>query len=1070
MSLNTKRRAVTPLAPMKKQLVDRVNDWENPLLVQRGRLPARAWFLPQAHMELAGTEDQAASERTRLLNGDWQFRYSETVAEAPFGFEKESFDAGRWAMLPVPSCWQMHGYGRPHYTNISYPIPLDPPRVPTENPTGCYRREFDVPESWNDMRVWLRFEGVDSAYHVWVNGREVGFGKGSRLPAEFDITDFVRSGSGNLLAVRVYQWSDGTYCEDQDMWWLSGIFRDVSLIARPAVHIADVRIRTPLDDACEDGRLEVRVKIRNHGDKACKAAGIEIKVPVLSGAARSAKAGVVPGGETVVDFSIPAQGPRLWSAEDPFLYDVLVMLKDDGGKVLEVIPQRAGFRRVEIKGDRFLVNGVGVKMKGVNRHESHPDTGRVVTLDDMRNDLVLMKRHNINAIRTSHYPNDPRFYDLCDQLGFYVIDECDLETHGFGYQPEGHPGNPSVHPDWERALVDRMERMVERDKNHACVIMWSLGNECRFGANHVAMARRARELDSRPVHYEQDQALEVADVFSQMYTHVDQVKIIGGGTEEEIKASLNLKGVGYASKPFVLCEYAHAMGNGPGGLLEYWEDAIYKHDRLMGAFVWEWADHGLRRRMPDGREFFVYGGDFGDEPNDGNFVCDGLVFPDRKPSPGLIEYKKIIEPVKVEAVDLRKGKILVINRHDFSELGHLELVWSVTENGTVVQSGEMALPRTPARGSQRMTVPLNWPARLTGGSLYCLNLSFVLNEDTAWAQTGFEVAWSQFELPIAASAPMAGKSLTVQSKECIRRDGECHLEMEENDTVLILRGEDTVMTFDKVRAVLSDWTVAGVRIVNGGPRLNFWRAPTDNDRGGGSCDAMKWRAAGLQWLQHRVDGVVVRRLGDQSVEITARVRIAPPVHAYGMECDYRAVIQGTGECLLELHGVPQGEWPPTIPRIGVQMTLPSDLDQVEWFGRGPGEGYRDSKQAQRMGRWSVGLDDLYTPYIYPQENGNRTDVRWVALTDKRGVGLAAIGQPLINFSAHRFTTMDFDKARHTVDLTPREEITLTLDHQHHGIGSASCGPAPWDPYRLKPEEFRFAIRFRALTGGHCCPE
>jgi beta-galactosidase/evolved beta-galactosidase subunit alpha len=480
-------------------------------------LPGRAYFFAYPDEATALKFDRAAAPGFKLLNGKWQFNFAPTVAEA---------GTGEWRELPVPSNWQMHGYGRPHYTNFQSPFPLDPPRVPTENPTGSYRREFEIGNEWNGKKIFLRFEGVDSAFHVWVNGREVGFSKGSRLPAEFDVTVFVRPGK-NTLDVRVIQWSDGTYLEDQDMWWLSGIFRDVYLLARPATHISDIRVHAPAS-----GELEV------HTELAGPKEGFTVEHKLLN----------------------DTGSRRLWSAEDPFLYTLLVTLKDPQGCVVEVVPQRVGFRTVEIKGDRFLVNGVAVKLKGVNRHEMHTDLGRAVPVEAMIEDLVLMKQHNINAIRTSHYPDDPRFLDLCDEFGFYVIDECDLETHGFCFNKDW-AGNPLNDPRWEAACVDRMERMIARDRNHPCIVMWSLGNECDFGCNHYAMAARARAMDtSRPIHYEGDREAKVADVLSQMYTHLDKVIEIGQQT----------------GKPFVLCEYAHAMGNGPGGLTEYWEDAIYK--------------------------------------------------------------------------------------------------------------------------------------------------------------------------------------------------------------------------------------------------------------------------------------------------------------------------------------------------------------------------------------------------------------------------------------------------------------------------------------------------------------
>ncbi|MEI8064146.1 MAG: glycoside hydrolase family 2 TIM barrel-domain containing protein, partial [Verrucomicrobiota bacterium] len=776
-----------------------LNDWENPALTGRNRLSPRAFFTPYPDETSARTFDRANSPWFKLLNGNWKFHFAVTVAEAP-----ASFDVTGWADIPVPSCWQMHGYGHPHYTNVQYPFPVDPPRVPTENPTGTYVRDFFIGEDWNGRQIRLRFEGVDSAFHVLINGKQVGFSKGSRLPSEFDITKFVRTGN-NQIAVRVVQWSDGSYMEDQDMWWLSGIFRDVCLIAMPAAHIADIHIHAPAD-----GKLKVNTTLAGDTD------GCKVTTKLLD------HTGTV----------VKPQPPRLWSAEDPYLYTLLVTLKDADGKVLEVVPQRVGFRTVEIKGDRFLVNGAAIKLKGVNRHETHPDLGRVMTMEAMVKDLLLMKQHNINAIRTSHYPNDPRFYDLCDYYGFYLIDECDLETHGFCCV-EGWAGNPTEDPRWKGACVDRMERMVHRDKNHPCIIMWSLGNEAHFGDNHIAMATRARQLDSsRPIHYEGDYALKTADVYSRMYPDVNFVSAIGSSTEEQIAANHKLPGTGYASKPFVLCEYAHAMGNGPGGLLEYW-DAIYNSDRLMGGFIWEWADHGLRQRTADGRDYFAYGGDFGDVPNDGNFVCDGLVFPDRVPSPGLIEYKKVIEPVKVEKVG---DQFRITNRYDFCNLDHLQLSWNVTVAGAVVQSGTAKIPSIPGRKSKLVSLPFTKP-----GAAACLTLSFTLAADTLWAARGHEIAWAQFELPVKLKASAIITPIIPA------------LELADVGNTAVITGANFSVNFDKVRAVLTGWQHDGVALLTTGPRLNFWRATTDNDRAswGSQQYAKAWQAARLDMLQHR---------------------------------------------------------------------------------------------------------------------------------------------------------------------------------------------------------------------------
>ncbi len=1029
-----------------------MNDFENPLVTNRNRLPARSFIVPFPDEALAFCGSSCQSPWFKLLNGDWKFHYAPTPREAPSKFFEENFDTAEWGTIQVPGNWQMQGHGYPHYTNVQYPFPVDPPRVPTENPTGSYRRDFVVDEGWIGRRILLRFDGVDSAFTVWVNGREVGFSKGSRLPAEFDITALVQAGY-NTLAVRVHQWSDASYCEDQDMWWLSGIFRDVSLIALAPVHVYDVTVQTDFDAEFRDAVLNLQVLLQNGTDQA--GTGYRVEAALADAEGRQVfKKSVAKGvdmpasGSRLCHFKAPIPAPRKWSAEDPCLYQLMVTLRNAAGETVEVLPFKVGFRKIEIKARLFLVNGVAVKFKGVNRHEHHPDTGRAVPVEAMVKDLVLMKQHNINAVRTSHYPDDPRWYDLCDQYGIYLIDECDLETHGFMHVPDWK-GNPTEDPVWRDACVDRMVRMVKRDKNHPSIVMWSLGNEAHFGINHLAMAECTRELDpTRPIHYEGDYELKTADVYSLMYAPIEQVERIGRGEKEPGTGAKATPGVSPLSKPFVLCEYAHAMGNGPGGLKEYWE-TFYQYDCLMGGFVWEWADHGIRRHTADGQEYFAYGGDFGDEPNDGNFVCDGLVFPDRRPSPGLIEYKKIIEPVKVEALNVAAGKFVVTNRYDFIGLDHLMLCWSVTVNGEAVQSGSLPAPGIPARKSRTVTIPFALPDHSAPGNEHHVTLSFVLAHDTPWAERGHELAWAQFDLPVKVGHPVRVMSPRLP------------LRLAEEGQFFVVRGTDLELRFDRIRAVLTFWQSHGLSLLNTGPRLNFWRATTDNDR---ALDTSKsWRDAGLFRLQHRTDGVEAAVLENGAVRITARTRIAPPVWANAFLCEYTYTIDGGGDVLVEVHGVPQGIWPESLPRIGLQLTVPLEFDRFEWFGRGPGESYPDTLQANRVGLWKAGLDDLYTPYIFPQENGNRSEVRWVELFDSRGMGLRVEGKPTLNFSAHRFSMMDFEGARHTYDLKPRSEITLNLDYRQNGIGSASCGPKPGKEYILKPEEFRFAMVLRPFS-------
>jgi beta-galactosidase/evolved beta-galactosidase subunit alpha len=1038
-----------------------MNDWENPKLTHKNRLPERAYFLPFPDEASALRGGREATPWFQLLNGQWKFHCARAVAEAPQGFEAPAFDASAWAELPVPSMWQLHGYGHPHYTNVQYPFPVDAPRVPTENPTGSYRREFTLSDDWKDRQIILRFEGVDSAFYVYVNGRQVGFSKGSRLPSEFDITRLVKAGV-NTLAVRVIQWSDGSYMEDQDMWWMSGIFRDVYLLAMPKAQIRDVFIRTELDDKYRNATLRVQAKLSS----SAPAGEYRVSVQLLDAEGRKAaparSKAVQLDGSAEVEIALPVEAPTKWTAETPYLYTTLVTLKDAAGTVVEVIPQKTGFRRIEIKDGVFCVNGQAIKVKGVNRHESHPDFGRAVPLASMIEDVVLMKAHNINTVRCSHYPDDPRWYDLCDQYGLYVIDECDLETHGFGLAEQTNredgkwpsykewPNNPTCMPDWQEACVDRMRRMVQRDKNHASIIMWSLGNEAGFGQNHLAMASYAREADpTRFIHYEGDYGLECADVWSQMYPGPQHIRKVGEA-KEKLGDNLPEK---YGKMPHIMCEYAHAMGNGPGGLVEYW-DAFYSSPRLMGGCIWEWVDHGIRQKAANGKEFYAYGGDFGDLPNDSNFVADGLVFPDRKPSPGLLEYKKVIEPLKVEALDLAAGKFTVINRYDFLTTTHLRCVWSLSADGEVVASGSDAKFARPIAPHSKglLSVPVVKPATLKAGAEYHLLIQFVLAGDTLWAKAGHEVAWAQFAMPwkTPAVAPVARASMPK-------------LTSEESATRLTLGGRDFHITFDKVRATLASWSSAGEALLHSGPRMNFWRAPTDNDRLGQGF-AGSWKKDGVHWLQHRVDGVEVKRLGREAIQVTAQVRIAPPIHTgKAFECTYVYTFMGSGDCMVEIAGTPVGRFFKTLPRIGVSLGISPSLSRACWLGQGPGEAYPDTCTAQRFGLWQATVDELYTPYVRPQEHGNRMDARWVAMLNPRGAGLLALARPRLDFSASRYTAADLEAAPHPSDLTPRDTITWNLDLAQAGVGTSSCGPATFEPYWVKPQPFRFAFILRAIS-------
>ncbi len=1122
-----------------------LNDWKNPQVVGRNKEPAHVTTVPFADVPSALHGERSTSPFFRLLNGDWRFHWAPNPAAAPADFYRQDLDADSWSTIAVPGNWQMQGYGIPRYLSAGYAFNIDRlPRVQEDtNEVGSYRTTFTIPKEWKGRQVFIHFDGVDSAFYLWINGQQVGYSQDSRLPAEFNITPYIHPGE-NLLAVRVYRWSDGSYLEDQDMWFLSGIFRDVYLVATPAIHIRDFWVRTELDADYRDAVLRLRANVRNYGKRGVT--GYTLEAALFDGNQRvsesATRVAVEAGNEIVLELEQAVANPRKWSAEEPNLYMLLLTLKDGRGRVLEVQQCNVGFRQVEIRDGRILVNGVPVYFRGVNRHEHDPDRGHAVTMDSMIEDILLMKRFNINAVRTCHYPDDPRWYDLCDRYGLYLIDEANIESHGVW-------DRLAKDPEWKTAFMERGTRMVERDKNHPSVIIWSLGNESGYGPNHVALAEWIHEHDpTRPVHYESatsfrvyhglDTAPEI-DILSTMYPRVDELAQMAQVPGE--------------TRPLMMCEYAHAMGNSPGNLKEYWE-VIESYPRLAGGFIWDWMDQGIRRNT-DGVEWFAYGGDFGDEPNSGSFCINGLIFPDRTIHPSLWEVKKVYQPVRVTPVDLAAGQVEILNRYSFSDLSGLDVTWTLSADDRVLQTGQLPRLHTPAGSRQIVTIPFEKPP-LQPGVEYWLMLSFTLAEDTPWAEKGHEVAWEQFKLPFDVPPPPT-----------LPASGMPALKLTDSAGQALVEGEGFRLAFDKEAGTIVSFRYREHELSARGPRLNVWRAPTENDLNtwGDERAALRWREAGLDQLQERVTGIEVAQPMPQIVQVTVRsvsepggvtmpqpppgqeqlallvqglnwlldedkfqalyVRLGtaydelpgadrlaksealvqrfaaedrildllqavsdllvehglqvpealceaiavvkaapqperkPPAR---FECEYTYTIYGSGDVVIEIHVVPNVDVP-FLPRLGLQMQLPGGYEQFTWYGRGPHENYVDRKEGARVGVYSGTVDEQYVPYIVPEENGNKTEVRWVSLTNADGVGLLAVGMPLMEVSAHHYTTEDLTRARHTYELVRREEITLNLDYAQSGLGSASCGPGRLEKYQLKPEEARYRVRLRPLS-------
>ena len=973
------------------------------------RLPMRTGVVPYENRALALRDARGASERCLNLNGVWRFAYYERPGLLP----ETLADAVCPDEMPVPGCWQMNGFGKPQYTNVRFPIPYDPPHVPDDTPVGLYSRSFQLPESFRGARTVLRFDGVSSCYYAFVNGTLAGFSKAPHMPAEFDVTRLVRDGE-NEIRVLVFKWSDGTYLEDQDMWRVTGIFRDVNLLSFPDAYIADVNADADYDPRTGEGTLDVRVTVKY--EKTCLVTLRDGEKTLRQEMLKISK------GKGVWHVSVP--GVRPWSAEDPYRYTLLCETEDQCECV------RVGFRRVEICGNVFTVNGKAVKLKGVNRHDTHPELGYVTPVAHMLQDVLTMKRHNINTVRTSHYPNDPRFLDLCDQYGLYVVDEADIECHGVTMF-ESYDFI-ATDPRWEKQFVDRGVRMVQRDRNHPSIIMWSLGNESGYGCNHVAMAAAMRQLDpTRPIHYERDQEAKTADVRSDMYT----------GVTELLSTARK-----HRDKPYFLCEYAHAMGQGPGNLEDYWQ-LIYKHPQLMGGCVWEWADHGLTQFTESGEKWYAYGGDFGEHPNDGCFCVDALTYPDRTPHTGLKEYAHVIRPVRVELMEETTGekpaaRIRVRNTNDFRDLSYLHGHWTLTNGRTVFAQGDLDL-RTPAGRTAIVTLPL---APYTGHAT--LDFSFSLRADTPFASAGFVLARDQLTLSHPAPAPCLTPRAGLSALQAERLD---------NDTVQMSAAGFT-LRFD--RQGLVSWVQDGEELLQSGLRPNLWRAPIDND----PWISEKWLEHDLNRLDSRCETQDFDLLADGR-RVCVRIETVLAARGYPPLCRVRQdyEIDETARIELRLSFTPVSCDLPYLPRLGLRFDMPARFDTVAWHGRGPFENYRDKKTAALLGVYRAGVAELHEPYIRPQENGGHEDVFAVAVMDRAGRGLMAScvnGVPFA-FTAHDYTLEALTAAQHTPELHRGGLTEVCLDGETCGLGSNSCGPQPlerdWATLRTR-KEYAFTLR------------
>ncbi len=999
------------------------NDWENPGIFAVGREAPRATAFPYPSAESALGGDYASSPYYKSLDGMWAFRFAVNPGERPLDFYKAGADLSSWDSIPVPSNWEMEGYGVPIYTNVVYPYPANPPYIPhDDNPVGCYKRSFELPASWDGRRVILHFDGSTAGMYVWINGKKAGYAQSTKNPAEFDITDLVEKGR-NEIACEVYRWTDGSYLEDQDFWRLSGIDRSVYLYSVDSQRIADFFAVAGLSRGYRDGDLRLDVDLRNYA---------ETRVPVRLDATiyDKDKKRVWQGGKNLtmangvdkVTFTGTLKNVNPWSGESPYLYTLVLTLLDNKGNVIESTSSRIGFRSVEIKGGQLLVNGKPVEVHGVNLHEHHPEKGHVVDRETMLKDIRTMKQHNINAVRTSHYPQSPLWYDLCDEYGIYLVDEANIEAHGMGAAPWAYMDperHPAVKPEWMDAILDREQLLVERDKNHPSVIIWSLGNECGNGENFYAAYDWIKSRDaSRPVQFEQAGEGRNTDIVCPMYPGIGYMKEYAGRKD--------------VARPFIMCEYAHAMGNSSGNFQEYF-DIIRSSGQMQGGFIWDWVDQGLLTRDENGNSYWAYGGDFGatNYHSDENFCINGLVQPDRTPHPGLSEVKKVYQDIRFAPVNLAEGEIKVENHFHTRDLKDYDIRWELLKDGHVAESGRLDIAAAP--GSDKVVrIPLG---TIVGDGDCHLSVYACTRAGDDIIPAGHEVAREQFVL--SERKPAGDSFKATAGTPTVVKDG---------NTWKITCGSGITMAIDSVSGQLRYYRIDGRDVIVSGPEPSFWRAPTDNDMGAKMHRRLNvWRTAGEN---RKVKAVKAEeRAGLYSVTVT--YRLTDVASDYILEY----TVNNSGAVLVRAGWQADGD-APELMRFGMRLALPASYDHFTWYGRGPQENYIDRKTATFMGIWEGTVAEQYYPYIRPQETGNKTDVRWATLTDAAGAGIKVTGTQPLNVSALDVLPEDLDpglskKQMHTPDvLHHRDRVYLNIDLLQRGLGGDnSWGAQPHGQYR-----------------------
>ena len=996
--------------------------YENLSVLHENTMPARAYYIPASGRMDNLVEHREESDRMQLLNGTWKFQYFNSIYDIQDSFFEKNYDTENFDEIQVPSVWQMAGYDTHQYTNIRYPFPFDPPYVPQDIPCGAYVHTFEYSRDEKAPKSFLNFEGVDSCFYVWINGSYIGYSQVSHMTSEFDVTDVLQDGT-NTVAVLVMKWCDGSYLEDQDKFRMSGIFRDVYILKRPKQAISDYHIKTRIEDML--AKVEIEMKFYSP-------LNVKISIEDRNGAV-VALGSIAEEGTAVLEIA----SPELWNTENPYLYKLILETEN------EVIVDHIALRKIEIKDQVIYLNGQKIKFRGVNRHDSDPVTGFTINPEQITTDLTLMKQHNFNAIRSSHYPNAPFFYEMCDKYGFMVIDEADIEAHGpfMIYRKEDTDYNRfkrwnekiADDPVWEEAIVDRVKLMVERDKNRFCIVMWSMGNESAYGCNFEKALEWTKNFDpdritqyesARYRNYDETYDYSNLDVYSRMYPALS-----------EIQEYLDKDG----SKPFLLVEYCHSMGNGPGDFEDYFQ-MIQDNDKMCGGFVWEWCDHAIAHGTAEnGKTIYAYGGDHGEEIHDGNFCMDGLVYPDRTVHTGLLEYKNVYRPARVISYDKESGELVLHNYMDFDDLkDYVKISYELTQDGLVISKGILPEFSVAPHGEGKTNLKINVPE---SGKCY-LKFIYHLKKELPLLDEDHILGFDEIEVS------KDGAKCKLAEKWLQKTAVDSELQVNENDTQIHIKGREFAYTIDKRTALFTEMKFAGREYLNHPMELNIWRAPTDNDM----YIKSEWKKAHYDKAYTRAYTTEVVQ-GKHGVKITSHASVVAETVQKILDVTITWKIEAAGKIDADITVTKDDEFP-DLPRFGVRMFLDKKLSAARYFGMGPQESYCDKHQAASHGLYQVNVDDLHEDYIRPQENGSHYDCEYVELNNSR-YGIVVSAENAFSFNASYYTQEELEKKTHNYELTESDSVVFCVDYALNGIGSNSCGPVVLDQYRFDDVLFRF---------------